>query len=64
MQLRRQTVKLLCVCKREREDTQPAFWLLLQENQVAQEAQYKLKAAENGQSDHKAQLEELSLALG
>ncbi|KAI5103852.1 roquin, partial [Silurus meridionalis] len=34
------------------------------ENQVTQEVQYKLKATENGQSDHKAQLEELSLALG
>lgn len=34
----------------------------LQENQVAHE--YKLKATENGQPDHKAQLEELSLALG
>ncbi|XP_060729841.1 roquin-1 isoform X1 [Tachysurus vachellii] len=34
------------------------------ENHVAQEVQYKLKATENGQSDHKAQLEELSLALG
>ncbi|XP_051722730.1 roquin-1 isoform X4 [Ctenopharyngodon idella] len=32
------------------------------ENQVAHE--YKLKATENGQPDHKAQLEELSLALG
>ncbi|XP_009295592.1 roquin-1 isoform X3 [Danio rerio] len=32
------------------------------ENQVAHE--YKLKAIENGQPDHKAQLEELSLALG
>uniref|UniRef100_A0A8C1PN87 RING-type E3 ubiquitin transferase n=1 Tax=Cyprinus carpio TaxID=7962 RepID=A0A8C1PN87_CYPCA len=32
------------------------------ESQVAHE--YKLKATENGQSDHKAQLEELSLALG
>lgn len=38
--------------------------LLLQENQVAQEVQYKLKATENGQIDHKAQLEELSLSLG
>ncbi|XP_017327868.1 roquin-1 isoform X1 [Ictalurus punctatus] len=34
------------------------------ENQVAQEVQYKLKATENGQIDHKAQLEELSLSLG
>ncbi|XP_030631278.1 roquin-1 isoform X2 [Chanos chanos] len=34
------------------------------ENQVAHEAQYKLKATENGQPDHKAQLEELSLSLG
>ncbi|KAL1279898.1 hypothetical protein QQF64_014498 [Cirrhinus molitorella] len=32
------------------------------ENQVAHE--YKLKATENGQTDRKAQLEELSLALG
>ncbi|XP_065125243.1 roquin-1 [Paramisgurnus dabryanus] len=32
------------------------------ENQVAHE--YKMKATENGQPDHKAQLEELSLALG
>ncbi|XP_067310362.1 roquin-1 isoform X2 [Pseudorasbora parva] len=32
------------------------------ENQVAHE--YKLKPTENGQPDHKAQLEELSLALG
>ncbi|XP_051557506.1 roquin-1 isoform X2 [Myxocyprinus asiaticus] len=32
------------------------------ENQVTHE--YKLKATENGQPDHKAQLEELSLALG
>lgn len=37
---------------------------LTQESQAAQEVQYKLKAAENGQSEHKAQLEELSLALG
>ncbi|XP_076829796.1 roquin-1 [Brachyhypopomus gauderio] len=34
------------------------------ENQVAHEVQYKLKATENGQVDHKVQLEELSLALG
>lgn len=34
------------------------------ENQVVHEVQYKLKATENGQPDHKAQLEELSLALG
>ncbi len=34
----------------------------LKENQVAHE--YKLKASENGQHDRKAQLEELSLALG
>ncbi|KAK1786727.1 hypothetical protein P4O66_017116 [Electrophorus voltai] len=34
------------------------------ENQVAHEVQYKLKSTENGQVDHKAQLEELSLALG
>ena len=43
--------------------TYPAPWVLSsQENQVAHE--YKLKAGENGQQDHKAQLEELSLALG
>lgn len=38
------------------------LFLWLKENQVAHE--YKLKATENGQPDHKAQLEELSLALG
>lgn len=37
--------------------------LLMQENQAVQEVQFKLKATENGQSEHKAQLEELSLAL-
>lgn len=49
--------------ERERERDNP-LWLVLQENQAAQEVQYKLKATENGQCDHKAQLEELSLALG
>lgn len=35
------------------------------ENQVAHEVQqYKMKAAENGQPEHKTQLEEISLALG
>ncbi|TSS97522.1 Roquin-1 [Bagarius yarrelli] len=34
------------------------------ENQAAQEVQFKLKGTENGQGDHKAQLDELSLALG
>ncbi|XP_034559408.1 roquin-1b isoform X2 [Notolabrus celidotus] len=35
------------------------------ENQVAHEVQqYKMKPAENGQPEHKAQLEEISLALG
>ncbi|XP_061652440.1 roquin-1 isoform X1 [Phyllopteryx taeniolatus] len=35
------------------------------ENQVAHEVQqYKLKSAENGQPEHKTQLEEISLALG
>lgn len=36
-----------------------------QENQVAHDVQqYKLKPAENGQPEHKTQLEEISLALG
>uniref|UniRef100_A0A6Q2Y2I0 RING-type E3 ubiquitin transferase n=1 Tax=Esox lucius TaxID=8010 RepID=A0A6Q2Y2I0_ESOLU len=34
------------------------------ESQVAHEVQYKMKTAENGRQDHKAQLEEISLALG
>ncbi|XP_062849006.1 roquin-1 isoform X3 [Trichomycterus rosablanca] len=34
------------------------------ENQAAHEVQYKLKTAENGQTNHKAPLDELSLALG
>ncbi|XP_049604225.1 roquin-1 [Syngnathus scovelli] len=35
------------------------------ENQVAHEVQqYKMKSAENGQPEHKTQLEEISLALG
>ncbi|KAK6302509.1 hypothetical protein J4Q44_G00268640 [Coregonus suidteri] len=34
------------------------------DSQVAHEVQYKMKAAENGQQDHKAQLEEIALALG
>ncbi|XP_053346566.1 roquin-1 isoform X2 [Clarias gariepinus] len=37
---------------------------IARKNQAAQEVQYKLKATENGQSDHKAQLEELSISLG
>ena len=36
-----------------------------QDSQVAHEVQqYKMKAAENGQPDHKTQLEEISMALG
>lgn len=36
-----------------------------QENQVAHDVQqYKMKPAENGQPEHKTQLEEISLALG
>uniref|UniRef100_A0A8C7LFX8 RING-type E3 ubiquitin transferase n=1 Tax=Oncorhynchus kisutch TaxID=8019 RepID=A0A8C7LFX8_ONCKI len=34
------------------------------DSQVAHEVQYKLKAAQNGQQDHKTQLEEIALALG
>lgn len=36
-----------------------------QENQVAHDVQqYKMKSAENGQPEHKTQLEEIALALG
>ncbi|XP_038820060.1 roquin-1-like [Salvelinus namaycush] len=34
------------------------------DSQVAHEVQYKMKAAQNGQQDHKTQLEEIALALG
>ncbi|KAM4551463.1 roquin-1 isoform 1-T1 [Odontesthes bonariensis] len=49
----------------EREIGKRTREMAMQENQVAHEAQhYKMKPAENGQPEHKTQLEEISLALG